>query len=304
MLSNSLGVDVTEPYNFRLPTVRSVCRVPLLPCEAIFRPKTPPSPTNFTPKTLSTLVDTLSSQHREEKVDNLLNVVALAYEPLYPCDVAAIIGLKLDSEEMKKLCAVLAPFFADRSEHDKLILYHDKLEMYLQEKENKNNQSRATTHALFVGAFRPKGGDWIGANWSDLLNTRWKDWYPRWSPDPVDSNDPDKFAPPTVAPRYARRYLVHHTYELYQATDWSDPKRQQRANDFLNLVCNPGYRTVRLVEVGQEATVQDLWNGLRVIYTEYIHNLSPEKNNEKARGAFERLMAAHEPLSITHISPK
>jgi hypothetical protein len=72
--------------------------------------------------------------------------------------------------------------------------------------------------------------------------------------------------------RYVKRYLVNHAYYSYIATVWSaSKKRPKRAETFLNLICDPVYRKARYDEVGWKVSIQDLWNGLCVIYTEYIH---------------------------------
>jgi hypothetical protein len=226
--------------------------------------------------------------YAEEKVNRLLDVVALTCEPLRADDVAATLKLKNDSEEMQNLLNILRPFFKGNPHTDTLILYHTRLKKYiLYDMDLWHRRTAALTHELFVEAFLPQEGDWKKINnWTELSETNWERLS---SPHPAEPMS-----------RYVKRYLVHHAYQSYITTPWRCPKaRWRRAKNFLNLVCDPGYRTVRLAEVGQEAAVEDLWNGLRVIYTEYIHGLSAE-NNEKAMIAFNRLMAAKESSTDRH----
>jgi len=228
------------------------------------------------------------TEEQKVMVNRLLDVTALAYEPLHIYDVAAIIGLQANSDEMKELLQAVQPFFKniDVYQH-KLILYHNRLKSYLLHDIGLwERRSAALIHELFVAAFRPSGGDWSKiADWSTLAGTKWQNLSFSSSAASMSS--------------YVKRYLSYHAYQSYYHTLWRYPDaRQRRAEDFLNLICDPGFRTVRLIEAGQKASVQDLWNGLRIIYTEYIHNLPPQANNDKARLALDRLLAANEPGSF------
>ncbi|GEM_PF-3200655 len=173
-----------------------------------------------------------------ESIQLLLSVVVLAYEPLYTADVAAIIGLPLHSQTMMNLLNILKPFFG---EDDKLVFYHSSIKPYM--RKYLPNKIFILAHQYFVEAFRPQTGHWADANWSDLTNTRWQIFH---APDA-----------PTIAPRYARRYLIQHTYQLYQATA-QEETRSARAADFLQLLDEPTFRAVRFAEWKQKFTAEEL----------------------------------------------
>jgi hypothetical protein len=222
-------------------------------------------------------------------VNRLLDIVAIAYEPLRICDLVAVIGLSVNSDEMKELLQVTQPFFKDADKHqNKLILYHSSLKTYLlHEPDSWEPRDVTPIHELFVNAIRPSEGDWTKiADWSTLMGTEWQKLS---SPCPAD-----------VMSRYVKRYLSRHAYQSYCHTSWRDPSARRRAKDFLNLICDPGFRTVHLIEVGQEAAIQDVWKGLRVVYTEYLQNLASPDNNDQARRGLDRLLAANESGSDTH----
>jgi hypothetical protein len=93
------------------------------------------------------------------------------------------------------------------------------------------------------------------------------------------------------ASRYARRYLSSHAYECYQATEPQNKKaRRTRANDFLKLACAPGFRTVRLVEVGLQAALEDVQRALRAAFVEYA--LLTDAESPRALAAFDHLLTA------------
>jgi hypothetical protein len=233
----------------------------------------------------------------EQKCDKLatrlLDVVTITYEPLPVNNIAIILGLQSsygEREQLKQILVELQPFFKNYEDYqDKLILYHGSLKRYLLGKMNWRNkeksESLADAHELFVKAFRPEAGDWTKiTDWKTLTGAKWSGL----AKDQVNNGDA------TLA-RYMRRYLSDHAYYSYHYTTWNaSDKRQARAKAFLNLVCDPRFRNVRLDEVGQQASLQDIWMGLRVINTEYIH--APKgKSHKKARVAFDRLLASNQP---------
>lgn len=237
------------------------------------------------------------SAYKEILVNRILDVMALAYEPLYACDVSAIIGLSYsESKEMEDLLEILKPFFIGANPYsDTLILLHDRLKQYILR--DMDRGSTALIHELILEAFRPKYDRWEKiSNWSDLMGEEWEtEWKRLSTPCSTDHMS-----------RYVKRYLAHHGYRSYIATAWRHfNERKERARKFLSLICDPGYRIVRLAEGGLEESLQDLRNGLRVLFTEHIHNLSPEektsmpikKYNIQARLALERMLGTNDPAS-------
>ncbi|MCB0164827.1 MAG: CHAT domain-containing protein [Anaerolineae bacterium] len=231
-------------------------------------------------------------------VNRLLDAIALAYEPLSADDMASVIGLPANSDEMMNLLRVVEPFCKpyDTTQEHRLVLFHSKLKKYIL-----NNMDVAFTHELFIKAFSlikdtAKSAKWSKVNdWSKLSQTNWANLSAPSTKYTVKSSE-------VLLPRYVRRYLVHHAYESYSATAWRNSEaRIRRADSYLNLICDPGYRTVRLAEVGLEESIQDLWNGLRVIYTEHIHKAEATiEHTEQARLALDRMLAANQPDSYLH----
>lgn len=228
-------------------------------------------------------------QTQAEKVRRLLDVVVVAFEPLLRYDVAALV----DSNTLEAWWPTLEPFFEDRGDGGVLVLYHPSLEEYLLREIERQNRE-ADIHGLFVEAFRPAPNNKTGKiNWSDISGT---DWAARTEAGPTTRASKSSSRTSSLA-RYARRYLAHHAYRYYQLTGPTNPARRQRATAFLGLICDPGFRAVRLLEVRQNEAVQDVWKGLRVVYTEYVRHLAPQGMNDKARLALDRLLDANEPGS-------
>jgi hypothetical protein len=221
----------------------------------------------------------------EDKVQQFLDVITLAYEPLLPCDVAAIIDVKDD--EMDKLLETLWPFLADRQKHHSLKLFHHSLRDYLRRDMQHQNRDM-TAHKLFIEAFRPQG-EWVKKpDWASLCGTEWQR---RCAPNNCQDNTSKQNN--LLTPGYVRRYLSYHAYECYRGTPRGDTEaRREQARDFLKLICNPGFRTVRLVEVGRDAVVQDIRNALRVVYTEYALGCSDKEDNPAVE-AIDRIMASN-----------
>jgi hypothetical protein len=65
-----------------------------------------------------------------KKAQFMLDVIAAAYEPLFLCDMAALIGA--DDREMADLLDKIVPFFAEIASDEPLSLFHDSLQTYLQ----------------------------------------------------------------------------------------------------------------------------------------------------------------------------
>jgi hypothetical protein len=205
-----------------------------------------------------------------KQIPKLLKALAAAYEPLTQSVIARIIGISPEgvAELVRKIGPFLRPSVADDTllateDADRLLaIDHDSMRRFLLE----NLRGRAAAHALLVKAYRPRGGDWSKLDWRKA----------------GDSQD---------ASRYARRYLVDHAYECYRATAARHKKaRRRRADDFLNLVCEPGCRTVRLVELRLRAALQDVRRGLYVAFSEYA--FPTEVIAPQAVGAFDCVLAA------------
>lgn len=224
----------------------------------------------------------------EEKVNRLLNIVTITYEPLYISNIATI--LNVDDSQIDELKSALWPFFKDYENYEKFSLYHGSLKAYRLHKmswwNKKKRDSLADTHEFFVNAFHSQPEEnWAEVtNWKTLAGTQW--------PDVTKNKDKDYLA---SISRYARRYLVYHAYYSCYYTSWNKlSKRRERAKVFLNLICNSEFRNARLYEVGQRTALQDIWLGLRIIIVEYIH-AKGGKNHKKTRVAFDRLLAAEQP---------
>ncbi len=222
-----------------------------------------------------------------EHVHRLFEVVTVAYEPLHIDSVAAIVGPRVDGVALEQLTSELQPFFRDYDLYDhRFILYHPSLKSYFLHKADWwHNRNLNDAHKHFVEAFRPPSGEWTDVtDWTTLSGTQW----------PAVTKDKPNYLD-SIA-RYARRYLVNHAYYSCYYTSWNElTDRRKRAKVFLALICDPGFRTARLREVGQRAALQDIWLGLRIINAEYIHGT--EKYHTTARVAFDRLLAAHQPNS-------
>jgi hypothetical protein len=216
----------------------------------------------------------------------LLNIVALSYEPLHKNDVASLLDIQSDSEEFLRLLENLQPLLKNYEDYgDKLIPFHGIIKNFLLYEMNIHNDRRvAPTHERFVRAFLPEEEGWSKiSNWSNLTGSKW---------------GKDNMAD------YVCRYLSHHAYNSYFYTPWDALHvRKGRADDFIDLICDPRFREARLDKVGLSSSMLDLQLGLRVIYTEHIHNLSPEepyedaypqeKHNKQARRALDRFMETY-----------
>jgi hypothetical protein len=246
------------------------------------------------------------SPEQQAKIYKLLKVLAAAYEPLKQDVIARIIGLSPgeEKEEMVEMVKKIRPFlWPSATDGGLLVMDHDSmrefvLDRYLSEKDDwhywdsweddwhweedhdsmrefvLDSRGRAAAHELFVKAYRPPEGNWTGiTDWSKLLELE----------DEEDEED---------ASRYARRHLANHAYECYQATEPRCEKARHRADDFLNLVCAPGFRTVRLVEMGLQTALQDVRRGLRVAFVEYGLFDSDVEEVPQALEAFDQWLAA------------
>jgi hypothetical protein len=266
-------------------------------------PKVPKEPwtdlSNLFDRTVKKAINEVVAENPDycwkEKVHALLNVVAIAYEPLAVRDAAVIINLEPDSAEKKMLLSALRLFFTGDEplkDEEPLIFYHPVLKTYRLHKMNwwnyEKGESLADTHELFVKAFAATSGNWAGiTNWRTSAGTKW-----------LASSEAKKGHNEVIS-RYARHYLVHHAYYSCYYTSWSKatlPQRRIRAQEFIRLICNPGFRQARFNEVGPQAGLQDMWLGLRIINVEYIYN-SEGKTRKKTRMAFDRLLAADQPNS-------
>jgi hypothetical protein len=275
-----------------------------------------------------------------------LDIVALAYEPLSVCDVAAI--MDVSDDEIDKLLETLWPFLAipipkksgnllmffyysvrgyivqffHRQDNSLKFFHHNPRNYVLQffhKKDNslkffhhslrdywwrcmqddKQNPNRsADAHDLFIKAFLPpevlpsNNDNKAKPDWANLCGTPWQK---RCAPDSCTGHTAQQNN--SLIPSYVRRYLGYHAYECYRGIKWSNKElRRKRAIDFLKLIGDPGFRTVRLAEMGRDAVVQDIRHGLRVVYTEYAlpSNSANNKKDDPAVRAIDKIMAANE----------
>jgi hypothetical protein len=242
-------------------------------------------------------VETLEDKYGKI-VTRLLDVAAVAYEPLHVHDVATVacfadkINNDRVDEQLPNLLNDIQPFFKKFVlSQQKLIFYHGRFQEYRLLKMNlQHNRSAALTHELFVKAFYPRrGNDWASiTDWSTLAETQWYKMSEAKYQKTVLTYQADTMA------NYVKRYLIDHAYRSYMATAPHEHKtRTRRKEQLLNLICNPGYRTVRYYEIGPRDSIQDLWRGLQVTYKEHLSTLSPKRrNNKETRTAFNRLLAA------------
>jgi hypothetical protein len=217
----------------------------------------------------------------------MLDVLATAYEPLFPGDVAALIGV--DGREMADLQAKLKPFLAEiASPNEPLSLFHDSLKTYLQ-RDIVRRGNLAAVHDRFVAAAQPAKKDWATMkSWVNLSGTAWGKSCGLEDEKLADKGSRRKSRTLTTAiPHYVRRYLALHAYEAYRTSGPDASRRSQRANTFIDLVCDPAFRTVRLVEVGREAALQDIRNVLQVVYAQQALPLGA--GDRQAMAALEQL---------------
>lgn len=206
------------------------------------------------------------------RIGQILDVLAVAYESLAPDVIAWMIGLSPTDGEMAKLVDQIQPFLKTSAVHEgKLALYHVGIKKPVLDRPDRP-QGTAAAHELLVKAYRPRGGDWAQiADWSKLSVGELSEEVSQ------------------EASRYARRYLASHAYECYQATEPQDKARHGRADDFLNLVCTPCFRTVRLIEMGLQIAVEDVRRALRVAFVEY--GLLAGIEAAQTLAAFDRVLA-------------
>jgi hypothetical protein len=200
-------------------------------------------------------------------------VLSVAYEPLTPDVATRLIGLSPKREKIDDLIEKIKPFRSTSSVYgSKLAWYHAGIKKSLLDRPDRP-QGRAAAHELFVKAYRPREGNWAKiTDWSKLF----------WEEVSEEASE--------EASRYAQCYLDSHAYECYQATEPQNKKaRRTRANDFLNLVCAPGFRTVRLIEVGLQAALEDVQRALRVAFVEYA--LLTDVESPRVLAAFDRVLA-------------
>lgn len=233
---------------------------------------------------------------KSKNLQSFLNVVALAREPITLEQVAQIVGIS--EADKKELIEILLSFMARDMEdsinkplenelqaiyrNEKLLrLFHVRIKNYILK--TMSSSQIAATHAGFVKAMEPKYEHQVNIAQDAFAILPGKPGFTFSEPEPLSS--------------YAKRYLAYHAYESYVTTPIADSERVHRAGVFLNLICDPVYATYRLKEPGLRAFVQDLWNGLRVIYTEYLHSSVPA-NHRQVKHIFDKLIAANEPHSI------
>jgi hypothetical protein len=238
-------------------------------------------------------IETVSNFEKEMDFPllGLLALIATAYEELFPCDVAVLI--EADNEHIERL----APFLADREKDEVntlLQLFHDSLRSYLMTYFDQAG-AMAAIHELFVRAVLPVDGWTAITNWVTLAGTSWGE-----ACLPQESERFSKRARresvSTVAPNYVRRYLALHTYQAFNTTPVEAvEKRRRRGERYLALICDRDFRTVRLVDGGQAAAVQDMRNALRVTY--FLCSERMDFSPEEATGAVDRLFATNDPLA-------
>ena len=226
---------------------------------------------------------------------DLLDLAAIAYEPLYRCDLATLIGLEAGA--MPELLNYLRPFFATIAPDQPLRLFHDSLTAYLRRDLARRN-ALAARDDRFVRAIQPQKGWAALTDWVNLTGTRWSRNCAA-GDQPLSKQARRETPPATVAPRYMRRYLALHAYEAFRTAAPGDERRSPYGDNFLDLVCNPAFRTVRLVEGGQAAAVQDMRHALRVTYLRHAEQLG--FFNEQAVTAIDQLLAINDPALTTRL---
>ena len=186
----------------------------------------------------------------EEEIKSLLDIIALAYEPLLPCDAAALIGVECSA--VINWLEMLKPLFREYSPETPLVFSHSSIEKYLLRKIESENRAVAV-HNLFVDAFRPQDGWAQMMDWINLCGSKWQQ---RRFPDKCIgqiSNESAKNSPMEPMARYVRRYLVHHAHQAFLESE---------SDRYLDLISDPGYRTVRFFEAGLEEALQDIRKGV------------------------------------------
>ncbi len=232
-----------------------------------------------------------------QKAQDMLDVLATAYEPLFPCDVAALIGV--DNREMADLQAKLTPFLREIAPDKPLSLFHDSLKTYLQ-RDIVRRGRLAAVHDRFVAAAQPAEKNWAAMkSWVNLTGTAWGRSCGLENEKLADKGSRRKSQPLSAISHYVRRYLTLHAYEAYRTSGLDDPQRSQRAKTFIDLVCDPAFRTVRRVEVGREAALQDIRNVLRVVYTQQALPLGA--GDKQAVAAIDHLLTANDPAATARL---
>ena len=221
----------------------------------------------------------------------LLEVIAISYEDLFPCDVAALVGA--DNIHIEQL----TPFLADRENGEvnkPLQLFHDSLKNYLVHYFDQQGR-QAAIHERFVEAVLPETGWAAITNWVSLTGTHWGESCLLQENKP-SSKRVRRESVSTVAPNYVRRYLALHTYKAFNTTPVDmDENRRNRGEIFLALVCDPAFRTVRLVDGGRAAALEDMRNALRVTYS--LRGGNYGYDSETGIAALDRLFATNDPLA-------
>jgi hypothetical protein len=245
---------------------------------------------------LNSHINALEENHGEI-IGRLLDVAAVAREPLYGPNVAMIATcapkIKNDQvlDQMDTLLDTIQPFFKGKeARQGKLVWYHGGFQEY----RLRDKGSAALTHSFIVDAFQPeRETEWAGiTNWGTLADTNWY----RLS-DSIGRNSisADQLAAMVT---YVKQYLADHAYLSFITSDPETNVFHQRKETFLDLICDPGYRMVRYPIVGPRDAVHDLWHGLEVIYQSYLAQLpKDQRRSREARLVFNRLVAAKQPQS-------
>lgn len=230
--------------------------------------------------------DTLHSEGWwRQKLLRFLNIIAITAQPLSAPDIAAIAGLFPDGPEKKRLLSILSPFLKEIQGHFMTLNFdHKRLKNYILNsiRYKYDRENLADTHELLVDAFRPASGQWTDLNWQTLEGSKW----PRQS---------DKQS--EVMAHYIQKFLAYHAYHSCYNTSWRMLNiRRKRAQAYLDLICDSGFRKIRFDRARRQAVLQDIWLGLRIVIAEYIHDKSPKKddlNRTKARIGFDHLLNAN-----------
>jgi len=214
---------------------------------------------------------------------------------------------------------ITPPLPAREAGNQLLTLDHISIKCFLMDTLLHEDAEKANAHELFVEAYRPQGGWDEVSDWSNLpgsvgltLVERLSDSGPgglgslhpgalamleelgRMGPslgDPTEAPELARTTSSKEATRYAWLYLADHAYASWRLTiETADGEtRHKRANDFLDLICNPGFRTVRLANIGQQTALEDVRRGLYVVITEYFSTI---RNNLR----FSKFLSVLEPI--------
>ncbi len=241
---------------------------------------------------------------RRLNTQHFFTIIASTYDPISICDIAAIMNVPVSQIfELYKWSKRLFSDFFEENEADeitpdkKLAFFHSKIKKYFINRLPNNSTDINPHDLLFKACQNATGEDKI--DWNNLRGTNWVARLAKTEEEntclQLSSEDNQvKLLPPSTV-QYVRRYLARHAYERYDQAIGQD--RETYANDFLKLICDPAFRLIRFVKMGREASLEDVWDALRIVYTQY-GLLSGNYDDYTTVHSLNRLIAANTPDSL------